>query len=63
MLQHHRLLRREKTELRFGSGIATGIATTEADDGELTRYNLSGRRVGTGYRGIVVEKGRKRLMK
>lgn len=49
--------------LNFGSGIATGIRSVEADADSHTRYNLSGQRVGQDYRGIVIENGRKRVVK
>lgn len=49
--------------LNFGSGITTGIRNVEADAGSHTRYNLSGQRVGQDYRGIVIENGRKRVVK
>lgn len=45
-------------------GEPTGISLTEVSaDKQSARYNLSGQRVGSNYRGIVVENGRKRLMK
>ncbi len=45
-------------------GEPTGISLTEISaDKQSARYNLSGQRVGSNYRGIVVENGRKRLMK
>ena len=45
-------------------GEPTGISLTEVSaDKQSVRYNLSGQRVGSNYRGIVVENGRKRLMK
>ena len=45
-------------------GELTGISLTEVSaEKQSARYNLSGQRVGSNYRGIVVENGRKRLMK
>lgn len=45
-------------------GEPTGISLTEVSAEKKTaRYNLSGQRVGSNYRGIVVENGRKRLVK
>lgn len=53
----------KKIGLKFGTGVATGITTTEADNNKHMRYNLSGQRVGTGYRGIVIENGHKWFVK
>ena len=53
----------KRIELRFGTGVATGITTAKADDSEHTRYNLSGQRVGASYRGIMIENGQKLFVK
>lgn len=44
-----------------GGGGTTGIDTIGTDTGDAPRYDINGRRTGAGYRGIVIEKGRKTL--
>lgn len=40
-----------------------GISTTEATDANAPAYNVSGQRVGKGYKGIVIQNGKKRIVK
>lgn len=49
-------------ESNFGSGV-TNIGLPTQDSGSTPRYNLQGQRVGRGYKGIVIENHRKRLVK
>ena len=47
------------------SAVATGIHSVHADgdNASAQRYNLSGQRVGSPYRGVVISNGRKILRK
>ena len=52
----------KQIDLKFGSGVATAISNVQdAATAAPTRYNLSGQRVDSHYRGIVIENGRKRV--
>lgn len=48
----------------FGGNVGggtTGIDAIDSDADDVPRYDINGRRAGAGYRGIVIEKGRKTL--
>ena len=46
------------------AGIPTFVADVKGDDGqEAPAYNLSGQRVGSSYRGVVIQNGKKTLRK
>ncbi len=52
------------TEVVITGGSPSGIVgTTGSAQGDGTRYNLQGQRVGEEYRGVVIENGRKRVIK
>ncbi|EJW91129.1 hypothetical protein EVA_20764, partial [gut metagenome] len=52
-------------EKTFTKTTADGIdaATVNGEDGNFTRYNLAGQRVGKDYKGIVIENGHKVVRK
>lgn len=56
------MLSMEVADIVF-SGNTTSINTTAAADDQSPRYDLSGRRVNAGYKGLVVTKGRLVLQK
>lgn len=57
-------LAKEQLEFVFAEGETTGIDNVVAgSDGNATRYNLAGQKVGNDYKGIVVKGGKKYLAK
>ncbi len=51
----------ESVEADFGSG--SGISTVKADNANAIHYNMTGQQVSKGYKGIVIENGKKVLVK
>lgn len=42
---------------------ATGISSVETKQMPTVRYNLAGQKVGTDYKGVVIENGKKMVVK
>ena len=58
-----RALQRENRSLYYGDGDATGIRTIQATSVDAPLYNLSGQRVSSDYKGVVIQNGRKFIKK
>lgn len=57
------VLAKDELDIVFYDSEATGINNIDADtDADTFRYNLSGQKVGNGYKGIVVRKDGKKYM-
>lgn len=58
-----RALHRQNRALYYGDGDATGIRTIKATPIDESLYNLSGQRVSSDYKGVVIQNGRKLIKK
>ena len=45
--------------ITYGKDDQTGVVSVQSDSRSTARYNLSGQRVREGYRGLVIEGGKK----
>lgn len=58
-----RALQRENRAIYNGNGDTTGIRTIQATPVDAPLYNLSGQRVSSDYKGVVIQNGRKFIKK
>ena len=58
-----RALQREKRPVYNGDDDTTGIKAVQKQQGDAPLYNLSGQRVGSDYKGVVIQNGRKVIKK
>ena len=47
----------------LGSGGGSGISTIKAENANAVRYNMAGQKVSQSYKGVVIENGKKMLVK